>query len=165
MEKTRLVENDNQEIKMTQRYKLLNLSRSSYYYISTIDDEYNLHLMRLINEQYTKVPFYGANRMTAWLRAERHEVKPKRVRRLVREMALDAIYLCRRISFSSPGHKFYAYLLRAVKIERPDQIWVADIACFRLAHGFLYLVLVMNWGSCYVLSWELSNTLDSRFCH
>jgi len=158
------VERDNKAIAVARQCELLGLSRSSYYYSSTRDDEYNLELMRLLDEQYTKVPFYGVRRLTAWLRGRGYIVNPKRVRVLMRRMGLQAIYPHKRRSFSSPGHKRYPYLLEGVKIERPDQVWVADITYIRLAHGFVYLVVVMDWYSRYILSWELSNTLDSRFC-
>ncbi len=159
-----MVEKDNEEITVARQCELLNLPRSSFYYSSTVNDDCNLELMRLIDEQFTRAPFYGVRRMTAWLRTQGYEVNPKRVRRLFRRLGLQAIYPRRRIGFSSPGHKLYPYLLEGVKVERPDQIWGADITYIRLAHGFVYLVAVMDWYSRYVLSWELSNTLDSRFC-
>ncbi len=109
-------------------------------------------------------PFWGYRRMTAWLRTQGYEVNPKRVRRLLRRMGLQAIYPHKRGSFSSHGHKIYPYLLEGVKVERPDQVWGADITYIRLAHGFVYIVAVMDWFSRYIFSWELSNTLDSRFC-
>jgi putative transposase len=153
---------DNEAIAVARQCELLGLSRSSYYYSSTRDDEddeYNLELMRLLDERYI-----GVRRLTAWLRARGYIVNPKRVRVLMRRMGLQAIYPHKRRSFSSPGHKRYPYLLEGVEIERPDQVWVADITYIRLAHGFVYLVAVMDWYSRYVLSWKLSNTLDSRFC-
>lgn len=144
--------------------ELLGLARSSYYYKGAGEDGYNLHLMRLIDEQYTKAPFYGVERMTAWLRSRGYRVNPKRVRRLMRRMALEAIYPRKRRSFSSPGHKLYPYLLSGLKIDRPDQVWEADITYIRLARGFLYLTAVMDCSSRYVLSWELANSLTSDFC-
>ena len=158
------MEKDNRKVSVARQCELLDLWKSSYYYNSVADDDYNLELMGLMDEQYTKAPFYGVRRMTAWLRAQGYEVNPKRVRRLFRRMRLQAIYPHRRISFSSPGNKIYPYLLEGIKVERPDQVWGADITYIRLAHGFVYLVVVMDWYSRYVLSWELSNTLDSRFC-
>jgi len=159
-----LVERNNEEIAVARQCELLNLPRSSYYFSSTVDDQFNLELMRLIDEQFTRAPFYGVRRMTAWLRTQDYEVNRKRVRRLFRRMGLQAIYPRKRRSFSSPGHKIYPYLLEGVKVERPDQVWGADITYIRLAHGFVYLVAVMDWFSRYIFSWELSNTLDSRFC-
>ncbi len=158
------MEEGNEEISVTRQCELLGLSRSSYYYRSSGEGDYNLQLMRLLDEAYTEAPFYGVKRLSAWLRRQGHEINPKRVRRLMRVMGLKAIHPRRRRSFSSPGHKIYPYLLEGVKAEQVDQVWGADITYIRLAHGFVYLVVVMDWASRYVLSWELSNTLDSRFC-
>jgi len=108
--------------------------------------------MLLLEGPYLKVLFCGVRRLTAWLRARGYIVNSKRVRVLMRWMALQAIYPHKRRSFSSPGHKRYPYLLEGLEIERPDQVWVADITYIRLAHGFVYLVVVMDWYSRYVLS-------------
>lgn len=158
------MEEGNEAISVARQCELLGLSRSSYYYRSSGEGDYNLRLMRLLDEAYTEAPFYGVKRLKAWLRRQGHEINPKRVRRLMRVMGLKAIHPRRRRSFSSPGHKIYPYLLEGVKAEQVDQVWGADITYIRLAHGFVYLVVVMDWASRYVLSWELSNTLDSRFC-
>jgi len=121
-------------------------------------------MMKLIDEQYTLRPFYGVPRMTAWLRREGHLVNPKKVRRLMRLMGLEAIYPKPRLSQSCPGHKRYPYLLKGLVIDHSDQVWCSDITYIRLLHGFVYLTVVMDWFSRYVLSWELSITLDKEFC-
>lgn len=121
-------------------------------------------LMNLIDEQFTKTPFYGVPKMTAWLRTVGHPVNPKRVRRLMRLMGLEAIYPKPRTSQSGPDHKIYPYLLRGVTIDHADQVWSSDITYIRLLHGFVYLVAVMDWYSRYILSWELSITLEKEFC-
>ena len=120
--------------------------------------------MNLIDERYTKMPFYGVNKMTAWLEREGYDVNVKRIRRLMRKMGLEAIYPKRRLSISSLEHKKYPYLLRGVSIEHCDQVWCADITYIRMVRGFLYIIAIMDWYSRYVLSWRLSNTLDVRFC-
>ena len=120
--------------------------------------------MRLIDEQYLHTPFYGSRGMTQWLIRQGHDVNRKRVRRLMRVMGLEAIYPRRRTSEPCPEHRIYPYLLRNLAIERPDQVWSADITYVPLRQGFMYLVAVLDWYSRYVLSWELSNTLDSGFC-
>jgi len=102
--------------------------------------------------------------MTAWLKREGHEVNPKRIRRLMRTMGLEAIYPKPSLSKSSKEHRKYPYLLKGLTIDRPNQVWCADITYIRLTQGFVYLVVIMDWFSRYVLSWELSNTLDSEFC-
>jgi putative transposase len=146
--------------------ELLGLSRSSLYYKSCRDTQYNEQLMRLLDEQYIETPFYGIDKMTEWLRRQGHYVNHKRVRRLMRQMGLEAVYPRRKRSLSIPDkqHKIYPYLLRDVQIIRPDQVWSADITYIRMYRGWLYLVAVMDWFSRYVLSWEISITLESEFC-
>ncbi len=151
-------------IAISRQCELLGLYRSSYYYISHRDDSYNLELMRLIDEKFTRTPFYGVPKMTAWLRSLGHVVNPKRVRRLMRKMGLEAIYPKPRLSQPHPEHKVYPYLLKGVTIDHADQVWGADITYIRLLHGFVYLVVVMDWYSRYILSWDLSVTLEKEFC-
>jgi putative transposase len=151
-------------IPVSRQCDLLDLCRSSFYYLPTEEDEYNLTLMRLIDEQFTKTPYYGVRRMTAWLQRQGHRVNRKRIQRLMRLMGLMAIYPKPRLSAAGPDHKIYPYLLKGLKVSRPDHVWTADITYIRLVHGFVYLVVVMDWHSRYVLSWELQTTLDKRFC-
>jgi putative transposase len=151
-------------IPVSRQCALLGLNRSSYYFKSTRDDRYSLFLMKLIDEQFTQTPFYGVPRMTAWLQRQGHGVNPKRVRRLMRLMGLEAIYPKRRLSLSHPEHRKYPYLLKDLIIDRPDQVWGSDITYIRLLHGFVFLVAIMDWYSRFVLAWELSNSLDSLFC-
>jgi len=152
------------ELSICRQCELLDLPRSSLYYASTRNDEYNDRLMRLIDKQYTHTPFYGVPRMTAWLRRRDHEVNPKRVRRLMRLMGLEAIYPKPRLSLGAKSHHKYPYLLRGLKIEAPNQVWATDITYIRLASGFVYLVAIMDWFSRYVVSWEVSVTLEAAFC-
>lgn len=151
-------------IPISRQCELLDLGRFSYYFRPSGEDESNLRLMRLIDEQFTRTPFYGVRRMTAWLQRNGQGVNRKRVRRLMRLMGLMAIYPKPRLSVAGPDHKVYPYLLKGVKVSRPDQAWCADITYIRLAHGFAYLVVILDWHSRYVLSWELSTTLDKGFC-
>lgn len=120
--------------------------------------------MRLIDEQYTKTPFYGSRKMTSWLRREGHTVNRKRVARLMSKMGLHAIFPGPRLSRGCPEHRKFPYLLRELEIERPDQVWCADITYIRMRLGFVYLVAVMDWYSRYVIAWELSITLEADFC-
>ena len=116
--------------------------------------------MNLIDEQFTRTPFYGVPKMTFWLRRQGHPINPKRVRRLMRFMDLEAVYPKKRLSKSCPEHRKYPYLLRGLKIDHPDQVWCADITYIRMYHGFIYLMAVMDWFSRYVLAWELSITIS-----
>jgi putative transposase len=143
---------------------LLSLARSSFYYEPATESEENLLLMRLIDEQYTRAPFYGSPRMTAWLRSQGHAVNHKRVERLMRLMGIEALYPKPRLSASCPQHRVYPYLLRGVEIKRVNQVWSTDITYLRLRQGFMYLVAILDWFSRYVLSWRLSNSLDTSFC-
>jgi putative transposase len=120
--------------------------------------------MRLLDEQYMRTPFYGVRRMRQCLIDAGYEVNPKRVRRLLRQMGLEAIYAKPRLSTPGPGHRIYPYRLRGLTIVRPNQVWGTDITYIRMRRGFAYLVAVMDWFSRYVLSWELSVTLDASFC-
>jgi len=120
--------------------------------------------MNLLDEQYTKAPFYGSPRMTAWLRREGYQVNVKRVRRLMKLMDIEALRPKPNLSKASVDNRIYPYLLRGVRIERVNQVWSTDITYIRMQQGFLYLVAVMDWFSRRVLSWELSNSLESSFC-
>ena len=121
--------------------------------------------MKLIDRQYLETPFYGARKIAIWLKKQKGlPVNRKRVRRLMRRMGIRAIYRRPGTSKSAPGHKVYPYLLRDLKITRPNQVWAADITYIPMARGFLYLVTIIDWDSRYVISWRLSNTLDTDFC-
>lgn len=143
---------------------MLGLARSTLYYVAEPEEELNLELMRLLDEQYTKRPFYGGRKMTRWLHSQGYAVNRKRVQRLLRVMGLRAIAPTVNLSQGRKEHRKYPYLLAGMKIERPNQVWSCDITYIRMARGFLYLVAVMDWFSRYVLSWKLSNSLDSSFC-
>lgn len=165
-QKRNAIEPANKKIPVYRQCKLLELNRSSLYYKSRGDTEYNEMLMRMIDKQYVETPFYGIAKMTEWLCREGHHVNHKRVRRLMRQMGLEAVYprIKRGLSISDKQHKIYPYLLSDVAITRADQVWSADITYIRMYRGWLYLVAVMDWFSRYVLSWELSTTLESEFC-
>jgi putative transposase len=140
------------------------LSRSTYYHAGVGESDENLSLMRLIDEYFLENPFFGSRRMTQWLVRQGYEVNRKRVQRLMRLMNLEAIYPRQRTSTPGENHRVYPYLLRNVLIDRVDQVWSTDITYVPLSRGYMYLAAVIDWHSRYVLSWELSNTLDSRFC-
>jgi putative transposase len=147
-----------------QQCELLGLARSSYYYEPQPEGEYNLQLMRLIDEQYLRRPFYGSRRMREWLKSQGHRVCRDRVRRLMRLMGIEAIYPKPRLSIKDKEHRIYPYLLRELTIDHADQVWTADITYIRLRRGFAYLIAIMDWYSRYVISWELSLTLETDFC-
>jgi putative transposase len=140
------------------------LARSSYYYRAQPESAENLYFMRLLDEEYTRHPFYGVPKMTFWLRDRGHAVGPKRVRRLLRLMGLMAIYAQPHLSQNPLEHKRFPYLLHGVEILRPNHVWSIDITYIRLRQGFVYLVAILDWYSRYVLAWELSISLDVAFC-
>lgn len=144
---------------VTRQCELIGLARSSWYYQPAGESPENLALMRAIDEQYLARPFFGSRRMGKTIGVNR-----KRARRLMRLMGIEAIYPKPKTTVRTLGHKIYPYLLRNMKILRPDQVWSTDITYIPMRHGFLYLVAVIDWYSRFVLSWRLSNTMDSRFC-
>jgi putative transposase len=152
------------KISIRRQCRLAGVVRSVLYYKATIENDANLALMRRLDEQYTRTPFYGVERMTAWLRRQGEQVNPKRVRRLMRVMGLEAIYAKPRLSRPGAGHRLYPYRLRGLRITRANQVWSTDITYIRLRQGFVYLVAIMDWFSRYVLSWEVSVTLETSFC-
>ena len=162
--KRALIESNHSQLSICRQCELLGLNRSSFYYEPATETIENLRLMRRIDEQYLKTPFFGSRRMAAWLAREGEEVNRKRVKRLMGLMGLEAIYPGPRTTVRNPDHKVYPYLLRGVAIERRDQVWSSDITYIPMHHGFMYLTAVIDWYSRYVLSWRLSNSLDSRFC-
>ena len=158
------MEYGNEKISLSRQCELLGLPRSTLYYPPRSPSAEDLELMRLLDEQFMKTPFYGSRRMTAWLIRQGWQVSRKRVVRLMRDMGLQAIYPGPRLSKPGQGHKIYPYLLRDRQITRVDEVWSADITYIRLSGGFVYLVAVMDWWTRYVLAWELSITLDAGFC-
>jgi putative transposase len=165
-QKRKAIEPGHEKISIQRQCDLLGLNRSSLYYKPHCQTEYNEHLMKRIDEQYNDTPFYGIDKMTEWLCRQGHHVNPKRIRRLMRLMGLEAVYPRRKRFLSTPDkqHKVYPYLLKGVEVTHPDQVWSADITYIRMYRGWLYLVAVMDWFSRYVLSWEVSITLETDFC-
>jgi putative transposase len=151
-------------VSVRRQCELLGLNRASWYFQPAGQTPQNLLLMRLIDEEYLRHPFYGSRQMTTWLIQQGHLVNRKRVQRLMRQMGLEAIYPKPRLSARGKEARIYPYLLRNVKILRPNQVWSSDITYVPLMGGYAYLTAVLDWYSRYVLSWELSPTLDSGFC-
>lgn len=151
-------------ISIARQCELLRISRGAYYYRPRGENPLNLELMRRIDEQYTRTPFYGVPRMTAWLQREGYPINEKRVRRLMRLMGLEAVYPKPSLSEPSKEHRKYPYLLKGLLIDRADQVWGADLTYIRLSQGFVYLIAIMDWFSRYVLAWEISTSLEKAFC-
>ena len=159
-----MVEVANPTLSVRRQGELLGLNRSSYYYQAAPESALNLQLMRLVDEQFLRTPFYGWRKMTASLRRLGYAINGKRVRRLMPMMDIQANYPRRSSSSPGKGHKLYPYLLRNLPITHVNQVWSADITYVPMLRGFMYLVAVIDWHSRYVLAWQLSNTLDGIFC-
>jgi len=159
-----LVEHGHPEISVRRQCELLGVNRSGLYYDPVGESEENILLMRLLDEQYTRAPFYGSRKMTEWLIAQGYAVNRKRVSRLMDVMGIEAVYPKPKLSRPGEGHRIYPYLLRGIEVERANQVWSADITYIRMAQGFLYLVAIIDWFSRFVLSWSLSLTMEVDFC-
>jgi putative transposase len=158
------IDESHPQLSVAAQCELLGLARSSFYYEPSRESAENLQLMRRIDEQYLKTPFFGSRKMALELSTRRNPVNRKRVQRLMRTMGITAIYPRPRTSSPGKGHRVYPYLLRGLTIDRPNQVWCSDITYVPMDHGFMYLVAIMDWYSRYVLSWRVSNTLDTEFC-
>ena len=159
-----MIEREHQSLSVSRQCRLLSVSRSTLYYRPLGESAATLELMRRIDELYLKYPFYGSRQMVRHLAREGVAVGRHRVRRLMRLLGLEAIYRKPRTSVANPEHRVYPYLLRGLTIERPNQVWCADITYIPVQGGFLYLVAIMDWASRRVLAWRLSNTMDTEFC-
>lgn len=160
-----MVEEDPMELSIRRQCGLLMFPRSSCYRSPVCESEENLAVMRLIDEEYLRHPFFGTRKMRDYLLRLGYKVNRKRVQRLMRLMGLESIApRKKRTTVPDKTHKVYPYLLRGLLIERPNQVWVSDITYIPMRGGFVYLTAVMDWYSRYVLSWEVSITMDDSFC-
>ena len=151
-------------LSISRQCRLLAISRSTFYGPATGESPPNLALMRLIDEQFLETPWYGSRQMARHLRRQGHEVGRKRVRRLMAKIGVQAVYQRPKTSQPHPEHKVWPYLLRGLTIDRPNQVWCADITYLPMRRGFLYLVAIMDWATRKVLAWRVSNTLHADFC-
>lgn len=156
-----MVEPGNKKISIQRQCELLSLNRTSFYYQKQAEKEENARLMRLIDEQYTETPFYGYRKMTVYLQQLGISVNHKRVRRLMKKLGLEAIYPKPNLSKPEKEHLRFPYLLRGVEIKYSNQVWATDITYIRLKGGFVYLLVIMDWSSRFVIEMEVSNSLES----
>jgi len=154
----------NPDLSVREQCHLLGIHRSSIYYEPQPETEENLQLMRLMDEEHLRHPARGSRQMVDFLEDQGFIVNRKRVQRLMRKMGIEGISPARRTTLRNAGHQVYPYLLRGLRIERPNQVWCSDITYIPMRHGFMYLVAVMDWYSRHVLSWRLSNCMDTDFC-
>jgi putative transposase len=158
-----MIDKDDNDFSISEQCKLLEISRSGLYHKPVVTDEDQL-LMKLIDRQYTKTPFYGTRRMAVELEKLSHPIGRKKIRTLMKKMGIEAIYPKPKLSIPNQADKKYPYLLRGMTIERINQVWSADITYIPLANGFGYLVAIIDWFSRIVIEWEFSNLLDADFC-
>ncbi len=165
-EKKQRIQKTHPDLSIQRQCELINLPRSSYYREGSAEQETpkNIEMMRLIDKEYTDHPFFGTRQMRDVLRRKGYKINRKRVQRLMRKMGIQSIAPKPNTSKANPQHKIYPYLLRNFDVTRADQVWCTDLTYIRLAGGFVYLTAVMDWHSRYVLSWELSITMDHEFC-
>ena len=159
-----MIEINHPTLSIRRQCALVGLNRGSFYYQPAVETPLNLELMRVIDTEYMRTPFYGYRKMTVRLQQLGYAVNRKRVARLMGVMGLQAIYPRPRTSIPDQQHKKYPYLLRGLKMTHPNQVWSADITYVPMPQGFMYLVAIMDWFSRFVLTWQLSNTLDGLFC-
>lgn len=159
-----MIDRANGELSITRQCRLLEISRSSFYYEPCGESMENLVIMRRIDELYLEYPFFGSRRMAYMLRREGYSISRHRARRLMQLMGITAIYRKPRTSEPNPAHKKYPYLLKGLDITRPNQVWCTDITYIPMRKGFLHLIAIMDWYSRKVLSWRLSSTMDTVFC-
>jgi putative transposase len=166
-EKRNCIQADHTDLSIRRQCELIGLPRSSYYRETILvrgEHPYNLELMRLIDEEYTRHPFYGSRQIRNYLRKNGHKVNRKRVQRLMQKMGIQSVAPKPGTSQRHPDHKVYPYLLRDLVINRPDQVHCSDITYIRMPGGFVYLTAVMDWHSRFVLSWEVSVSMEAEFC-
>lgn len=159
-----MIDSKNIELTIKEQCKIINLSRSSYYYKKKPETPFNLFLMRKIDEIHTKHITWGSRKIRDYFINLGYKVNRKRIQRLMRIMQLQVLYPKKNLSKRNHEHRIFPYLLRNLNINKPNQVWCTDITYIRLDHGFVYLVAIMDWYSKKILSWELSNTADRFFC-
>jgi putative transposase len=159
-----MIEPEHRQRSMVRQCELVSISRSGFHHRPTGETALNLELMRLINAQFLEAPWYGSRQMARHLRREAYVVGRKRIRRLMAKMGLMPIYQRPRTTVPNPEHRTFPYLLRDLVIDRPNQVWCADITYLPMQRGFLYLVAVMDWATRKVLAWRVSNTMEVEFC-
>ena len=159
-----MVEKDHNGLSLVQQCKLLSIHRSGLYYTPCVESEENLAIMRLLDEQYFKTPFYGVRRLTAWLQQQGYNINRKRTGRLMGIMGWKTLFRGHNTSKPNKEHKVYPYLLRGLAIERPNQVWATDITYVPMKKGFLYLCAIIDLHTRYAVGWSISNTMTAEWC-
>lgn len=159
-----MVDPNHSAISLNRQLQLLDLPKASYYYKATPVTSETLHLLRIIDEEYTRHPFLGSRRMRAYLQKSGYVVNRKRMQKYYNILGIEAIYPKPKLSKKAPEHKIYPYLLRGLPIDKCNKVWSTDITYIRLPQGFIYLIAIIDWYSRFVLDWELSTSMEADFC-
>jgi putative transposase len=163
-QRRQMIDPEHPSLSVVRQCELVSISRSGFYHRPRGETQLNLELMRLIDARFLEAPWYGSRQMARHLQREGYTVGRKRIRRLMAKMGLAPIYQRPRTTVPHPEHRVFPYLLRDLVIDRPNQVWCADLTYIPMRRGFLYLVAVMDWATRKVLSWRVSNTMDVEFC-
>jgi len=163
-ERLGMVDREHSKLSIVEQCQILDVNRSSFYYSPLPETELNLEIMKILDKQYFETPFYGMLKLTEMLKNEGYHVNVKRVRRLMSIMNLRTIYREPRTTFAKKGDYKYPYLLRGLKIERPNQVWAMDITYIPMRHGFMYLAAIIDLHSRYVIHWSISNSMTAEWC-
>ena len=160
----KMIEKEHPNLSIARQCELIEISRGGLYYSPVPESEENLLLMRLIDQQYYKTPFYGVRKVTAWLQSLGYNVNRKRVRRLMGIVGWRTIFREMRTTIAAEGHKVYPYLLKGLPIERINQVWAMDITYIPMKKGFMFLSAIIDLHSRYVVHWSISNTMTAEWC-
>lgn len=163
MERRTLIDRTDEQLSLRRQCRLLEVHRSGLYYRPQPESTENLALLRLLDEQYYQTPFYGARRLTAWLRSRGYEVNVKRVRRLMSLMRWQTLYRRPQTSRKHPAHPVYGYLLKDLPVTRRNQVWAMDITYIPMRHGFLYLAAIIDLKTRYIVGWSINNTMSAEW--
>ena len=163
-ERQQMVDQSYPDLSISKQCRLLEIHRSGLYYYPVAECAENLMLMRLIDEQYYKTPFYGLRKVTAWLKSQGHTVNKKRVKRLMDLVGWQTLFRSPRTSIAAQGHKIYSYLLKNLPIVRANQVWAMDISYVPMKTGFMYIAAIIDLHSRYVVQWSVSNTMSAEWC-
>ena len=159
-----MIESENNRLSIVKQCNLLQIHRSGYYFTPATESAENLHLMRLMDEQYLHTPFYGYRRLTQWLQEKGYDINDKRTVRLMELINWQALYPKRNLSKRNPEHAIYPYLLKDFAVERPNQVWAVDITYIPMRKGFMYLYAIIDLYTRYVVNWGISNAMTAEWC-
>jgi putative transposase len=159
-----MIDNNNMILSIVKQCRILGLHRSGLYYKPCNESEENLLILRLLDEQYYKTPFYGVRKLTVWLKKQNFKINRKRVKRLMEVMGWQTLYQYKHTSEPNKQNRLYPYMLKGVRIDRPNQAWAMDITYVPMRRGFMYLTAIIDLYTRFVVNWGVSNTMSTEWC-